>query len=64
MPTGEVRLGHDRPRIFSPFGLGVLDLAVGMHVYTSAKESSSAGEIPDFFGETERWSRQPLALAR
>lgn len=53
--TGEISLGDGKPRIFSPFGLGVLDLAVGMHVYRSALEDGSAVAIPGFFGETERW---------
>ncbi|GAA3028003.1 hypothetical protein GCM10020000_00580 [Streptomyces olivoverticillatus] len=41
--------------VFSPFGLGVLDLAVGMHVYRTARESGEAVAVPDFFGETQRW---------
>lgn len=41
--------------IFSPFGLGVLDLAVGQHVLVAARERGLALDIPDFFGETSRW---------
>ncbi|MEU9115731.1 2,3-diaminopropionate biosynthesis protein SbnB [Streptomyces sp. NPDC048483] len=52
---GEVEVATDRPVIFSPFGLGVLDLAVGTHVYRTAQESGEAVEISDFFGETQRW---------
>ncbi|WP_367042023.1 2,3-diaminopropionate biosynthesis protein SbnB [Streptomyces sp. Je 1-332] len=52
---GEVKAATDKPVIFSPFGLGVLDLAVGTFVYRTAKESGEAVEISDFFGETQRW---------
>lgn len=54
---GEGAIGTDRPVIFSPFGLGVLDLAVGLRVYRSAVESGTAIGIEDFFGDTRRWSR-------
>ncbi|MFE3515090.1 2,3-diaminopropionate biosynthesis protein SbnB [Streptomyces sp. NPDC059166] len=52
---GEVSTGADKPVIFSPFGLGVLDLAVGLHVFRKAKASGEAVEVADFFGETTRW---------
>ena len=51
----KVRFDDDRPRILSPFGLGVLDLAVGSHVYRRAVESGRTTSIDGFFGETERW---------
>jgi len=48
-------LDHYRPRIFSPFGLGVLDLAVGNFVFEAAKSSGAAMVIPDFFSNSARW---------
>jgi ornithine cyclodeaminase len=55
-----VILGRDsldpaRPTVFSPFGLGVLDLAVGHHLYRLAVADGSAVDIPGFFGESSRW---------
>ena len=41
--------------LFSPFGLGVLDLAVGHFVLDRAREQGLALEVADFFGETRRW---------
>ena len=49
------KLDQDRARIFSPFGLGVLDLAVGNFVLEAAKTSGAAMAIPDFFSNSARW---------
>ena len=48
-------LARDRARIFSPFGLGVLDLAVGDLVLKAALSSGDAVAIPDFFSNSARW---------
>ncbi|MCF3145599.1 2,3-diaminopropionate biosynthesis protein SbnB [Streptomyces platensis] len=53
--TGKVRPPADRPVIFSPFGLGVLDLALGRHVYESVKESGELQVVDDFFHEMRRY---------
>lgn len=52
--TGAFRLDRARPMIFSPFGLGVLDLAVGKWLYDLAVQSGEAIAIQDFFHETTR----------
>jgi 2,3-diaminopropionate biosynthesis protein SbnB len=41
--------------ILSPFGLGVLDVAVGHYVLAAARELGLTREVADFFGETRRW---------
>ncbi|MCH5519149.1 MULTISPECIES: 2,3-diaminopropionate biosynthesis protein SbnB [Pseudomonas syringae group] len=45
----------DRARIFSPFGLGVLDIALGDFVLKAARASGVAVEIDNFFASTARW---------
>ena len=52
---GEVAPRADRPTVFSPFGLGVLDLAVGHWLYRQALQEDRLMQLPGFFGETRRW---------
>jgi ornithine cyclodeaminase len=47
-------IDRTRPVIFSPFGLGVLDLAVGKWIYDRARQSGSGLTLDDFFFETTR----------
>jgi ornithine cyclodeaminase len=47
-------VGRDRPIIFSPFGLGVLDVAVGKWVYDQAVATGRDLRLADFFYETQR----------
>ena len=49
----------DRPVVFSPFGLGVLDLAVGKYVYDEVTRSGELHVIDDFFHELRRYAPGP-----
>lgn len=51
---GKCTADMNRTRIFSPFGLGVLDVAVGKWLYDLAVERSLQIEIPDFYGDLSR----------
>jgi len=51
----KIDFDDDRPRIFSPFGLGVLDLGVGNFVLEAASSSGAAMELPHFFSNSNRW---------
>lgn len=44
----------ERPTIFSPFGLGVLDLAIGKLVYDRAIATGAYLQVDDFFYDLER----------
>lgn len=52
---GRIALPDDRPVVFSPFGLGVLDIAVGHFVHQRACADGTAIAVPNFFAETTRW---------
>lgn len=53
--AGRATMLEDRPLIFSPFGLGVLDLAVGKYVYDEVTRSGDLHVIDDFFHELRRY---------
>ncbi|EHR62036.1 2,3-diaminopropionate biosynthesis protein SbnB [Saccharomonospora cyanea] len=53
--AGKVRPRPDLPVVFSPFGLGVLDLAVGQYVYDTLVRSGELDVVDDFFHELRRY---------
>ncbi|MGA9310989.1 MAG: 2,3-diaminopropionate biosynthesis protein SbnB [Pseudonocardiaceae bacterium] len=53
--AGRVSAPADRPLVFSPFGLGVLDLAVGKYVYDEVLRSGDLHVVDDFFHELRRY---------
>jgi N-[(2S)-2-amino-2-carboxyethyl]-L-glutamate dehydrogenase len=57
--AGRVTVPAGRPVVFSPFGLGVLDLAVGKYVYDEVTRSGELHVIDDFFHELRRYAPGP-----
>jgi 2,3-diaminopropionate biosynthesis protein SbnB len=53
--AGRVTVPADRPVVFSPFGLGVLDLAVGKYVYDRVAANGGVHVVDDFFHELSRY---------
>ncbi|MUN36431.1 2,3-diaminopropionate biosynthesis protein SbnB [Actinomadura litoris] len=53
--TGAIEPPADRPVVFSPFGLGVLDLAVARYVYDEVAASGALSTVPGFFHEMRRY---------
>ena len=51
---GAQSVDRRRPIIFSPFGMGILDLAVGKWVYDQAVAAGRDQRLSDFFYETVR----------
>jgi ornithine cyclodeaminase len=52
--SGRATVPAGRPVVFSPFGLGVLDLAVGRHVYDRLSHNGDLHVVDDFFHELRR----------
>ena len=52
--TGRASVDRSRPAIFSPFGLGILDLAVGKWVYERAAAAGEDLRMTDFFFDMTR----------
>ncbi|HTQ90423.1 MAG TPA: hypothetical protein VMK84_13125 [Streptosporangiaceae bacterium] len=53
--AGRVAVPADRPVVFSPFGLGVLDLAVGKYVYDEVTKAGELHVVEAFFHELKRY---------
>ena len=51
---GRVKASADRPLLFSPYGLGVLDLALANYVYHRLAEAGELRTIDGFFHELRR----------
>lgn len=52
---GEVSIDPSKPVIYSPFGMGILDLALGRWLLATAITEKSAIEVPNFLGDVSRW---------
>lgn len=54
---GTVEVPTDRPVVFSPFGLGVLDIALGRYVHDRLRDTGGLGVIDGFFHDLDRYGR-------
>jgi 2,3-diaminopropionate biosynthesis protein SbnB len=61
--AGQFQPSSDRPLIFSPFGLGVLDLVVASYVHNRATEAGLVMELDDFFYDLQRHSHPTQQVA-
>ncbi|TGB13259.1 2,3-diaminopropionate biosynthesis protein SbnB [Streptomyces sp. MZ04] len=52
--TGRLDVPADRTVVFSPFGLGVLDLVLGRYVYDELRSKGELDFVDGFFHETDR----------
>ena len=48
MLIGKISPDKNRPRLFSPFGLGVLDIAVGNAIYEASLDDAEGFVVPNF----------------
>ncbi|MFI6049281.1 2,3-diaminopropionate biosynthesis protein SbnB [Streptomyces violascens] len=62
--AGKVEIPTDRPVVFSPFGLGVLDLAVGKFVYDEVLGRGELDVVDGFFHEVDRYGRAAATSSR
>ncbi len=46
---------HNKPKIFSPFGMGILDITLASYIYHYIIAGNKGFKIPDFFHEINRW---------
>jgi len=53
--NGTLSIDRSKPIVFSPFGLGILDLAVGKYLLNIACEQQRAIRIDGFFPNVNRW---------
>ena len=53
--VGRTTAPADRPLVFSPFGLGVLDLAVGKYVYDHVARSGELHVVDNFLSDLRRY---------
>lgn len=54
---GDISVPTDRTVVFSPFGLGVLDLALARHVHDELLATGQLKTVPGFFHELSRTGR-------
>lgn len=52
---GEIALDRTRPLVFSPFGMGILDLALGREIHRDAVARGMTTPVPGFFSVTPTW---------
>lgn len=53
LALGRIEISRDKPLIFSPFGMGVLDIGVASFVHKLAQERSLVTRVPQFVGDLE-----------
>ena len=48
---GDVTLTKSKPVIYSPFGMGILDVALASFVYAKTLAQGDSLQVPDFFSQ-------------